>query len=396
MKDPAQTIEDILGKQFQSEGYQVELVRIPKRGDRMVRIRTLEEALEEFDSDSTDGSIGYLVQLRPRQQETPDVYTPILNEPSSIADELRVSSRLEGIYLPNGGLNLSYLIQNAELLFASGEYTLARNIYKTILDSGEKSAFAHFWIARCHEAEGQTEEAQKYYEESIAFNPTLEAYQHLAAILIRKRKDQEAAEVLERALSLKNISEQTQFELQKSCGNCWMRAGNFEKARNSYLLALEINQEADETKCNLGALYLQVGNTTEAKRYFQEILSTSHKNDKALTGLGSCFLAENDKKLAHDYFAKSLDANLKNPTAVFHLIKCAYEIKSYATAARITAEYIEVAPINLSLLYSLAGLQFHLGRMEQAKSTVQKVLELQPQHTGANELLKLINQYTSV
>jgi hypothetical protein len=54
---------------------------------------------------------------------------------------------------------------------------------------------------------------------------------------------------------------------------------------------------------------------------------------------------------------------------------------------------VEIAPVNANLLYSLSGLQFHLGRIDEAHSTVSRILKLQPNHSGAGELFKLIQRY---
>lgn len=378
MKDLRASIQEVLGKQLSAEGYDVvDLIPIPAKGDKMVKIRTIEEALDEFDSTDQEDTSGYLIQVRRKQSP-------------STAQKVTV----DGVYLHNGKLNLPYLLRNAELLFSAGEYALARNIYKTIHQSGERSSMALYRMGRCFEAEGKMKEAEASYDQSIAYQPSFETYQRLAALLIRGKKDQEAAEVMERAINNKDIPRSTRYELHKACGNCWSRVKQTERAERHYRAALEIDPTADSAQANLGALYLQAERIPEALRCFQDAIAANARNDKAHAGLGSCYLAEGQKRLAHDAFARALDINLNNPTAIFHLVKCAYEIKSYATAARIVGEYVDSNPVNMSLLYSLAGLQFHLGRLQEAKSTVKRILELQPQHSGAMELMKMIDRYS--
>jgi hypothetical protein len=48
--------------------------------------------------------------------------------------------------------------------------------------------------------------------------------------------------------------------------------------------------------------------------------------------------------------------------------------------------------VNANLLYSLAGLQYHLGRIADARATTSRILELQPQHAGAQELMNMIQK----
>ena len=351
----------------------------------MVRLRTIEEALEEFDDEAgAEVFQQYIIQIKPRRN-TPR--PPVAAAPKPVNDQ---------VYLANGALNVDFLLQNADLLLISADYALARNIYTRVAkagQSGTKTAQALMGTARCFELENLFEEARTKYEESIAYHPTLETYQYLSTLLLHQGKPFQAAEALERALHLKNLSPKIRYELCKAAGNSWMRANEMASAEKSYKKALEVDPSADEIQANLGALYLHAEKLTEAKRRFQDAFAANPKNDRALAGLGSCLLASGDIRGAHDLFAQALAINLQNSQAIFHLVKCAYEIKSYATAARIVEDYVQTSPININLLYSLAGLQFHLGRMNDSRTTCDKILELQPEHSGAKELLGMMEQF---
>ncbi|MGZ6333357.1 MAG: tetratricopeptide repeat protein [Bdellovibrionota bacterium] len=409
MNDLTHDIREALEHAFQKQLKQrnvdlIGVIPIPSTGDRLVRLRTLEEILEEFDqSDSSRESTGYFVQIGPKrasaETELPPSLAAVAAGPAESALQASMNGApkpaMDGIYLPNGKLNTPFLMRNAELLFESGEYTLARNVYKAVLASGEKTSSAYFGLGRCQEAEGRAEEARKHFEDSIAYHPTLEAYQRLSAILIRQNKDHEAAEVLVRAIHLKDLDASMRHDLHKAAGNCWMRAKMPSEAENHFLKALEANPSSDEVLSNLGALCLQQGKIAEARRHFQNAVAQNGRSAKALAGLGSCAMAEGAKAQAHEYFAQSLGIDLGNPTAIYYLVKCAYELKSYAKAAELLGEYIQVAPVNANLLYSLAGLQYHLGRIEDARATAERILQLQPQHAGAAELSRMIERFSA-
>jgi tetratricopeptide (TPR) repeat protein len=358
---------------------------IPSHTDKMVRLNTLEEMLEDLDGSEVSGSIGYLIQVKPKASAQAE---------SEV--ELQAQESTEALYLPDGKPNAPYLMHNADLLFDAGDYGLARSIYSTVLQSSDNTGKVLGRIARCFEAEGKLEEARSNYEQAITYLPSVESYQHLAAILTRQSKDHEAAEVLERAIYLKDISNSLKFEIHKSCGNSWTRAQNLEQAEMNFKKALDIAPSSDDVRSNLGTLYLQTQRFDEAKRCFRDAIASNQNNYMALTGLGSCALAEGDKVAAHDYFSQSLKIEINNPAAIFYLVRCAFEIKSYARACHILEEYIQIVPVNSSLLYSLAGLRFHLGRFSESKDTVLKILELQPQHPGAKDLLTLIQKYAGI
>jgi type IV pilus assembly protein PilF len=366
----------------------------------MVRLRTLEEILDSFetedDQSSPDATASFIVRVKGRNVAAAPLVLPPQEQIAATHQAEEPESATEGVYLSDGKLNVPFLLQNAELLVMAGDHALAKNIYSTLRASGEKTAVALFGLGRCAQLEGKLEEARALFEESIAYHPTLDSYRQLALLLIELKKDLLAAEVLESALALRELSNELRFELHKAAGNCWARAGrearNAANAERHYRNAIEIAPDADEIRTNLGTVCLLTGKASEAKRHFQDAIASNPRNYKALSGMGAASLLEGDKRAAHDFFARSLEIELNDANAVFHLIKCAYELKSYATAARVVEEYIQVAPINANLLYSLAGLQFHLGRMNSARETVEKTLQLAPDHSGARDLKGLLKR----
>jgi tetratricopeptide (TPR) repeat protein len=284
--------------------------------------------------------------------------------------------------------DVQYLIENAEILFASGETELARNIFRAILKTGEMSEVAYAGLAACADRDGLVDQAIQLAWDSVAFAPNQKGYQLLAQLLVQQGRDQEAAQTLQRALKqLSDLSSKEKGEYYKMIGNCQSRLGQPQEAERAYKKALENSPASDEVQSNLGSLYLEQGRVADAKRCYQDALAANPNNDKAWVGLGLCCVTEGDKESAHDAFARSLEKNIRNSTAIFHLVKCAYEIKRYATAEKILALYVEVAPISPSLLYSLAGLQFHTGKKDQALQTARRILQMKPDHAGAKDLI---------
>ncbi len=286
--------------------------------------------------------------------------------------------------------DIPYLTENAELLLSSGETELARNIYRAILKSGECSDVAYAGLSECADREGLIEQAIQFAWDSVAFAPNKKGYQILAQLLVQQGRDQEAAQSLGRALRSLELSTQEKAEYHKMIGNCMARLGQNSEAERSYKKALELSPASDEVQSNLGSLYLEQGQIAEAKRSYQDCLASNPANDKAWVGLGLCYVSEGDKEAAHEAFARALEKNLRNATAIFHLVKCAYEIKKYSTAERMLSHYVEVAPVSPSLLYSLAGLQFHVGKKKEASVTARKILQIKGDHQGARDLMSRI------
>ncbi len=423
-KQPKNNSMDQLAESFErqfshSDLELMDILKIPSQGDRMIRLRTVEDALENFDG-GDEASLSYLVRVRKRLVPVSPAAQEFSTEPNwndhsmspsaenaelpesnldinSMVEETltQPTDEVEQIYLPTGKLNVPFLMKNAQLLFDAGEFADAITVLGRVYETGEDSSSALYLIGKCHEKGDNRAEAEKAFRHALSFRATQEIYETLTNLLVREKRDQEAAELLDRALQQKDLSIASQAELLKAAGNCWLRAEKPEKAITSYQNAITLTPTNDDIYGNLGALYLRLGKLNDAKKHFSEAARINSRNAKALTGLGSCAIAENDKKAAHDFFAKSLSLRILNPPAIYHIVKCAYELKSYSTAARLLEEYIESAPINTHLLYSLAGLQYHLGRLEEARDTVDRILGMQPHYQAAVELKILIDKVSN-
>jgi len=369
---------------------------------QFIPVSSLEEvAIHLRDSDESANYEYYLVQItHPKKKSL--VPPPFIPPQAKQADRANATERTapmksamvsSEIVEPVAQVqDTAFLAQNADLLFQAGEIELARNIYRAILKTGEASDVAYAGLAYCSDKEGMIEQAIQFAWDSIAFAPNKKGYQILSQLLVQQGRDQEAAQALGRAMKSLELSVQERAEYFKMIGNCMSRLGQNVEAERAYKKALELSPASDETQSNLGSLYLEQGQIVDAKRAYQDAIASNPTNDKAWVGLGLCFVAEGDKEAAHDSFSRSLERNLRNSTAIFHLVKCAYEIKKYTQAERMLTNYVEIAPVSPSLLYSLAGLQFHVGKKKEALQTSKRILQIKGDHQGARELMRRIEE----
>jgi tetratricopeptide (TPR) repeat protein len=361
---------------------------------KFIPVSSLEEvAIHLHESDENSDYEYYLVQItHPKKKTlTPPPFVP-RETPAPRMQSAMVSSEIVEPAASNEPQDIEFLTKNADLLFQVGETELARNIYRAILKTGEASDVAYAGLAMCSDKDGMVEQAIQFAWDSVAFAPNKKGYQILSQLLVQQGRDQEAAQALNRAMKSLDLSAQEKAEYFKMIGNCMSRLGQNPEAERAYKKALELSPASDETQSNLGSLYLEQGQVVEAKRAYQDAIASNPANDKAWVGLGLCFVAEGDKEAAHDSFSRSLERNLRNSTAIFHLVKCAYEIKKYAQAERMLSNYVEIAPVSPSLLYSLAGLQFHVGKKKEASFTAKRILQIKGDHQGARDLIKRIDE----
>jgi tetratricopeptide (TPR) repeat protein len=325
--------------------------------------------------------------VRVKRIPAPPPFSKVQKAPSPI--ENNEATRVDADDVP-------FLIENAAILLQAGEVELARNIYRAVLRTGESSETAYAGLAECADRLGFIDQAIEYAQSSVAFAPNQKGYQILSQLLMQQGRDREAVQVLNRALKALQIGSVDQAHYLKAVGNCYSRLGDYADSERAYRKALELAPDSDETQANLGSVFLEQGRNSEAKRCYQDAVASNADNDKAWVGLGLCAVAEGDKEGAHDAFARALELNIKNSTAIFHLVKCAYEIKRYAIAEKILGSYVDIAPVSPSLLYSLAGLQFHVGKHNEATSTAKRILQMKSDHAGARDLIDRIEAENKV
>jgi len=385
MSDHFYFLQNLLEKKVTEEGYDLIGVQsVPKTNDRLLKLRTVEEFLSEFDQDKEDGTISFIVGIRPK---TKTKGSEVIIEQISNADEENGQSA----YLENGKLNEVFLLKNAEILIQAGEYHLAKNIYKKFIQANQSLHLAYQGIGVCEELEGHLELAIKNYEESIAYHPSLPVLKFLIKALITQNRAKYAIEIIERALLFRGIDSETQFELLKVAGNITFDQSEYERANEFYTKALSLKPTADEIKSNQAAVFLKQGKLQESKRSYEDALSSNPKNLLALLGIAEVHFNLGNRKEALFYYSEALNIDIKNQKAIFYLVKLSYELKLYEMAEKYLKKYIEFCPISASILYSLAGVQFHLKKYVESKNTCEKIIQIRSDHEGAHGLIKKIS-----
>ena len=376
------------------------LIPLPAQGSPGGVRAGLEEVLEEFFRDAVMPpvrSFYYLLEVSPTVSETGVKVLPPSDETELTAEPTGDSSPPPPpeIYLPDGSLNITYLFRNAEVLIEAKEFSLARNIYRTILQapSGEARGKSLYWMARSFELEGRIEDAQAHYEQALLFAPRVEAYQRLALILLLKKQYKTAAETLDRALHLKDLAPSLRLELLRAAATAWSEAQQPERAQSRLESAVELEPTAVDLHLRLGQMCFAQKLWPKAQQHYLRVLAQDHAHLEATYQAGRCAQELNQTQKAHDLFLRCLEEQPKHSEALYALVRCAYGLKTYAPAAQRVEAYLVHAPDDPSFLFCLAGLNYHLGRLNEAHRLALRIQEINPEHPGAQELLNRTRRY---
>lgn len=311
-------------------------------------------------------------------------------ESSSALASLQESG--DEVYQQNGKLNVQYLIKNAKVLLAVGDTKLAKRIFKTIIEAGEVLGVAYSGLGAAFEIEGKDELAIKAYREAIIYDPSFGTLMAVAELYIKKQDFQAAVGPLLRANTLSQLSDEQEFLLHKSLGNCYMHLGQLNNAEAHYRKAFEINSTSDALHVNIGSLALKKQDSATALLHFKEALRINGKNASAQLGVGLAQLVQGNKQLAHDAFANTLRIDIKDASALYNLVKCAYELKTYEAACEILRDYTRSNTVNSHILFCYAGVLYHQSKLVEAREECEKLLQLNPEHAGAVRLQEMINK----
>jgi len=300
------------------------------------------------------------------------------------------AAQTDSVYQQNGRLNVSMLVRNAKILLASGDIVLAKNIFRTLVESGEALGVAYSGLGACYELEGKPELAIKAYREAIIFEPTYGCLFALAELYIKKEEYQNAVGTLLRAQNLTRLASAQLFDIHKALGSCYMHLGQLNNAEAHYRKAYEINSGSDTLHVNIGSLAMKKGDLATALLHFKEAARLNSSNASAHTGIGLAQTGLGQKGSAHESFAAALRIDHHDVTALYHLVKCSYELKKFETVSELLKSYIKHNAVNSNILYSYSGILYHQGLYKEALEECEKLLALKTDHEGAKKLKELI------
>jgi tetratricopeptide (TPR) repeat protein len=295
----------------------------------------------------------------------------------------------------SGGTKKSHsaeiLLRNSSILMEAREYRLAVNLLRDLLIQRPNDPQGLLSMGVALRELGRYEQALTCFR-ALARTPNKhQALVRIAETYYLSERDEMALaayrDVLKTAtendLSGGAAKNAELFEIYKNVGNIYVRSGDFEAAEEFYHKAHTLHPDSDVLMVNYGTLEIQRENFESALIRFRRAVEINAENDKAWVGLALVHRKMGDLELGWANVQRALDINPKNRTAIRLVVEWAVADQSLDTAISRLQEYLEADGEDAEMSFMLAKIFTHVGRLQDARLEMERVIALDPMIEGA-------------
>ena len=145
---------------------------------------------------------------------------------------------------------------------------------------------------------------------------------------------------------------------------------------------------------NLGGLILQqIQNITISVQYFQKAISLDPKNLPAKNNLANSLKVLGKFDLSEKLYKEVLEIKPDYLKALNNYGNLKQQLNDYEGAIELYKKASLIEPSNITILMSLAGAYHSVGKINESKEIIYKILEINPQIMSAHKLLSSIIKY---
>jgi tetratricopeptide (TPR) repeat protein len=243
-------------------------------------------------------------------------------------------------------------------------------------------------LGNCYIERGQLDTAYEYLVGAVQVNPSLgEARVNLGNVLLRLNRPAEAIAQYEQALSFIGPDALT----FNNMGNAYQAVGNYERAKQLYLRALELKKDFIDVYRNLAGAYQSLGQIDKAISQMQAAVVLKPQDAQNWLYLGQLYRKTGDWQQAQSAFQKALKQNTSLVGAVVGLGNLYLDRQDYTAALDLFGRAVWMQAGNVEAWFGQATALHYLNRTEEEIQAYLQVLAIDPTQTGA--LQNLGNAY---
>ena len=206
--------------------------------------------------------------------------------------------------------------------------------------------------------------------------------------LYEQGKLDEATEVLHSITKQRlHLGGEDGFEAWQTLGNCLARMNRPDEAEEAFLEAIKFNEKSERPYLGLGSVAMLRENWTAAQYGFMTALAKNPDTIKGEYGVALSLAARQMHIQAMERFERVLVKEPYNAEVLFGYYRSAMESGEAEMAIEPLRTYLTKFPDDTNFLFNLCGAYWRAGRITEAVEICQRVLEMNPNHTAAREVM---------
>jgi tetratricopeptide (TPR) repeat protein len=321
------------------------------------------------------------------------------------------------IFLLNrGDEKTKQLVREGNAYLEKGTLDKAEASYKEALKISPKSSEAHAGLAKTYSQQGKIEEAIKEYLEAVKHDQSNhEAHYLLSALYFNNFMYEEALKEIEKAVKLSPQN----MDYRSFAAQMYDRTKRYSQAIQEWEIVLKATKREARYLVPLAGAYYRNGETEKSIELLKEASQAEPNSQFGI--MASSLLKDIETKHGNEIRLKNLKQELdfspNNPDVYFEMAKIYFDDEKYADAeerlkkaiairadkseyfillskaqdkmnnkteaVKNLEEAAKISPKDHSLLLSLAGLYFQVGRIPEATEKLREVISLAPQSEEA-------------
>jgi|GEM_PF-1526468 len=264
----------------------------------------------------------------------------------------------------------------------------AEIIFKAILLKNPHDDQALFGLGKVYMQREDFSQAKEYLKQAADLQPTGENLIALAEALEKVNQLEEAMTSLQLLRELPGVNGSFEFDFNRLKGHCLLKQGKLDEAERCYQKSHILDRASEKPYLGLGSVELMKKNYAVAEQYYRKALEKKNTSDKAHLGLAVIKMEEGDFDRAFDEAKRALDLRIENQQAMLVLIRSGHQCRRLNETAKYLADFSSLHPANVEVLFTLAGILYKTGRVDEALSTARKILLFEPENEAALNLLQ--------
>ncbi|MBC8555966.1 MAG: tetratricopeptide repeat protein [Candidatus Brocadiales bacterium] len=169
------------------------------------------------------------------------------------------------------------------------------------------------------------------------------------------------------------------------------KAGEMQRAEESFLKAIELNPDYPKSYHNLGILQAAQQRTKEAIDNLEKLIELEPNIAEHYCNLGIIYYLEGSYYDSELFFSMALEIDSDHPDTLLNLGKLLFNLERTDEAISLIERFHKIGSSNTEAMFILGMCFLKKNDKENAQTYWEKTLDMDPDHQQARNMLKRLN-----